>query len=168
MSLRLPAGLIALVFLVLLAAYGRAAAFVDSAERYVAVPARIGRVMAADQSAAVLVFVLAPEKLVGWSRPLTREQRTYLPAKFARLPFPGQLSGPTPTASADAVVRFHPDLIIETGIVSPEAAARADAIQEQTRIPYILLDGGIQQIPDTRARVGSMLRVAERGQGLAD
>ena len=124
--------------------------------------------MAADQSAAVLVFVLAPEKLVGWSRPLTREQRTYLPAKFARLPFAGQLSGPTPTASADAVVRLHPDLIIETGIVSPEAAARADAIQEQTRIPYILLDGGIQQIPDTLTTVGAMLSVAERGQDLAD
>ena len=56
MPLRLPAGLIAFVFLVLLAAYGRAADFVDSAERYVAVPDRIGRVMAADQSAAVLVF----------------------------------------------------------------------------------------------------------------
>jgi iron complex transport system substrate-binding protein len=63
---------------------------------------------------------------------------------------------------------LHPDLIIETGIVSPEAAARADAIQQQTRIPYILLDGGIQQIPDTLATVGTMLGVAERGQDLAD
>jgi iron complex transport system substrate-binding protein len=51
--------------------------------------------------------------------------------------------------------------------VSPEAAARADAIQQQTRIPYILLDGGIQQIPDTLATVGAMLGVAERGQDLA-
>ena len=51
---------------------GRAADFVDSAERYVALPNQIARVMAADQSAAVLVYVLAPEKLVGWSRPLSR------------------------------------------------------------------------------------------------
>jgi iron complex transport system substrate-binding protein len=124
--------------------------------------------MPANQSAAVLVFVLAPEKLVGWSRPLTREQRAYLPAKYARLPVTGQLSGPDPIASADTVARLRPDLIIDTGIVSPEAAARADAIQQQTRIPYILLDGSIQHTPDTLAGVGSMLGAAERGQDLAD
>jgi iron complex transport system substrate-binding protein len=167
MPFRLPYARIAFLFLALFAVPGQAADFVDSAERYVVIPDRIGRVMAADQSAAVLVFVLAPEKLVGWSRPLTREQRAYLPAKFARLPSTGQLSGPTPTASADTIVRLRPDVIIETGVVSPEAAARADAIQQQTRIPYILLDGGIQQIPDTLTTVGAMLGVAERGQDLA-
>jgi iron complex transport system substrate-binding protein len=166
MSLRLPAALIASVFLGMLAAQGRAADFVDAAERYVAVPDRIGRVMAADQSAAVLVFVLAPERLVGWSRPLSREQRAYLPAKFARLPVVGHLTGPNP-AAADAVARLRPDLIIDTGIVSPEAAALADAIQQQTRIPYIFLDGGIQSTPDALEIVGRMLGVGERGQDLA-
>jgi len=168
MSFRSPAVWIVFLFVTVFAMPGRAADFVDSAERYVVLPDRIGRVMAADQSAAVLVFVLAPEKLVGWSRPLTREQRAYLPAKFARLPVAGQLTGPTPTVAADAVGRLRPDLIIDTGVVSPEAAARADAIQQQTRIPYILLDGGIQQIPDTLATVGAMLGVAERGQDLAN
>src|SRR6201987_5477126 len=144
MPFRLPYARIAFLFLALLAVPGQAADFVDSAERYVVFPDRVGRVMAADQSAAVLVFVLAPEKLVGWSHPLTRAQRAYLPAKIARLPVVGQLSGPTPTASADAVTRLRPDLIIDTGIVSSEAAARADAIQQQTRTPYILLDGSIQ------------------------
>jgi iron complex transport system substrate-binding protein len=158
---------IAFLLVALFALPCRAAGFVDSAERYVVLPDRVGRVMAADQSAAVLVFVLAPEKLVGWSRPLTREQRAYLPAKYARQTVTGQLSGPTPTASVDAVVRLRPDLIIDTGIVSPEAAARADAIQQQTRIPYILLDGGIQRIPDTLTTVGAMLGVAERGVDLA-
>jgi len=158
---------IAFLLVALFAVPGRAAGFVDSAERYVVIPDRIGRVMAADQSAAILVFVLAPEKLVGWSRPLTRAQRAYLPAKFARLPVVGQLTGPTPTVAADAVARLRTDLIIDTGIVSPEAAARADALQQQTRIPYIVLDGSIQLIPDTLATVGAMLGVAERGQDLA-
>jgi iron complex transport system substrate-binding protein len=159
-----------LVFLLLIAFWaipGRAADFVDSAERYVALPNQIGRVMAADQSAAVLVYVLAPEKLIGWSRPLSREQRAYIPATFARLPIVGQLSGPAPTAAADAVARLHPDLIIYTGIVSPEAAARADEIQHQTRVPYIVLDGSIQTVPDTLNIVGAMLGVGERGQDLA-
>ena len=167
MSLRLPAAPTAFLFLLLLAAHGLAADFVDSTERYVAVPDRIGRVMAADQSAAVLVFVLAPEKLVGWSRPLSREQRAFLPAKFARLPVVGHLTGPNPTAVADAVARLHPDLIIATEIVSPEAAALADAIQQQTKVPYIILDGSIQRTTDSLEIVGAMLGVGERGQDLA-
>src|SRR6516225_2117055 len=163
-----PAARTAFFFVAVVAMPVRAADFVDSAERYVVIPDRIGRVMAADQSAAILVFVLAPEKLVGWSRPLTRAQRAYLPAKFARLPVVGQLTGPTPTVAADAVARLRTDLIIDTDIVSPEAAARADALQQQTRIPYIVLDGSIQLIPDTLATVGAMLGVAERGQDLAN
>ena len=169
MPLRSSAARVASVFLIFFFVMPvRAADFVDSAERYVVIPDRAGRVMGADQSAALLVFVLAPEKLVGWSQPLTRQQRAYLPAKYARLPAVGQVSGPAPTATADTVARLHPDLIIDTGIVSPEAAARADAIQQQTRVPYILLDGSIQHIPDTLVTVGAMLGVAERGQNLAD
>src|SRR5215469_545087 len=124
MSLRSRAAQIVFLSVALFAVPGRGADFVDSAERYVVVPDRVGRVMAADQSAAVLVFVLAPEKLIGWSRQLAREQRGYLPAKFARLPVVGQLSGPTPTATAETIARLRPDLIIDTGVVSPEAAAR--------------------------------------------
>src|SRR6266436_4361424 len=154
MLLRSPSARVAGLFLVMLwAASARAADFVDSAERYVRVPDRIGRVMPANPSAAVLVFVLAPEKLVGWSRPLSREQRAYLPPKFARLPVVGQLTGPNPTARADSVARLHPDLIIATGVVSPEAAALADAIQQQTGIPYIVVDGGIQQTPDNLSTI---------------
>lgn len=145
----------------------QAADFVDSAERYNAIPNRIARVMPADQSAAVLIYVLAPEKLVGWSQPLSRAQQAFIPPKFARLPVVGQIDGPTPTAGADAVARVHPDLIIYTGIVSPEPVARADAIQQQTRTPYLVLDGSIQQIPNTLATVGAMLGVGERGQSLA-
>jgi len=88
---------IVLLFAGLFATPVGAAGFVDSAERYVVVPDRVGRVMGADQSAAVLVFVLAPEKLVGWSRPLTREQRAYIPARLARLRRPTGSPGCVPT-----------------------------------------------------------------------
>jgi iron complex transport system substrate-binding protein len=167
MSLRLPAAPTAFLFMLLLAAHGRAADFVDSAERYVMLPDRIGRVMAADQSAAVLIFVLAPEKLVGWSRPLSREQRAFIPAKQARLPVVGQLTGLNPTVAPDAVARLRPDLIVETGVASPEAAAFADAIQQRTGVPYIILDGSIQHTPYNLEVAGQILGVGERGQDLA-
>src|SRR5882672_4690204 len=147
MPLRLPAAWLALLFLLLFAGPGRAAGFVDSAERYVVVPDRVGRVMPANPSADVLVFALAPEKLVGWSGPLSRGQRAYLPAKFARLPIVGPLIRPNPAETAQLVARMRPDLIIESGPITSEAAARADWVQQQTGVPYIVLDNSIQATP---------------------
>jgi iron complex transport system substrate-binding protein len=155
------------LLLALLAGSGRAAGFVDAAERYVVLPDRIGRVMTANPAADVLVFVLAPEKLLGWSAPLSRGQRAYIPAKFARLPIVGGAVRPNPAETVQVVARLHPDLIIEAGPVTPEAAARAEQIQQQTGVPYIVLDNGIQTTPHYLRIIGTLLGVAERGDDLA-
>jgi iron complex transport system substrate-binding protein len=168
MPLRSPAARVAALLLIAFSALpGRAAEFVDSAERRVQVPDSVRRVMAADQTAAVLVLVLAPDKLVGWSEPLSRSQRAFLPSKPARLPVVGRLSGPNPTAAAGQVARYHPDLIIASGEVTPEAAALADQIEQQTGVPYLVLDGSIQRTPEMLRVIGLLLGVGDRRLALA-
>lgn len=168
MPLRSPIAWMTVLSLVLLAGAARAAGFVDAAERYVVVPDRVGRVMTANPAADVLVFVLAPEKLMGWSAPLSRGgQRAYLPANFARLPIVGGLVRPNPAEAAQVVARTRPDLIIEAGPITPEAAARAEQIQQQTRVPYLVLDNSIEATPHTLRIIGALLGAAERGDDLA-
>lgn len=166
MAFRFPGNCMALLFLILFAGSGNAAGFVDATERYVVVPDRINRVMPANPPADVLVFVLAPEKLVGWSRAPSGGRRGYIPAKFARLPIVGPLIRPVPGETAQLVARMHPDLIIESGPVSSEAAARADWVQQQTGVPYIVLDNSIQSTPATLRSIGAMLGAAQRGEDL--
>src|SRR5947209_174200 len=129
MPLRSPIAWMMALLLTLLAGSARAGGFVDAAERYVVVPDRIGRVMTANPAADVLVFVLAPEKLLGWSAPLSRGQRAYVPANLARLPIVGGTLRPNPAETVQVVARMRPDLIIEAGPITPEAAARVDQIQ---------------------------------------
>ena len=43
-----------------------AAEVTDSAGRAVSLPDRVGRVMAAGPNAAIVLYVLAPEKMIGW------------------------------------------------------------------------------------------------------
>jgi len=167
MLLRSVAVWMAAILLALFAAPSAVFGFVDSADRYVVLPPHIGRVMGANPAADVLVFVLAPEKLAGWSAPLSRGQRAYLPAKFARLPVVGGLIRPNLAEAAQAVVRMHPDLVIEAGPVSPEAAARADWLQQQTRIPYIVIDNSVQTTPTALRIIGAALGAAQRGDDLA-
>lgn len=158
-----------LIFLVLVlfAQEARAGDFVDAVGRRVVLPARVERIMAAGPAAAVLVFALAPDKLIGWTQPLSPEERAYLPAKYARLPVTGRLAGPHPTASAATVARLRPDLVIAWTRPSPAAAAAADGVQQATGIPYIVLDGSIENTPALLRRVGAMLGVDDRAHKLS-
>jgi iron complex transport system substrate-binding protein len=149
------------ILAILLTGSGRAAEFIDSAGRRVAVPERVERVMPADMTTAVLIFSLAPEKLVGWSQPLSRAQRAFLPAKYARLPTIGELAGADPAAAAAVVARWHPDLIMDSGAATPQAAALADRVERQTRIPYLVLDGSIQRTPEMLRSLGLVLGVGD-------
>ncbi|HEV2301983.1 MAG TPA: ABC transporter substrate-binding protein [Stellaceae bacterium] len=168
MPLRSPAARAMILFaLVLFAAPSRASDFVDAAGRRVLLPAHVERVMAAGPAAAVLLYALAPAKLVGWTRPLSPGERAYLPIKYANLPVSGRLTGPHPTASAATVARLRPDLVIDWGRVSPDAVATAVATQQATGIPYILLDGTIENTPALLREVGAMLGVDDRAHKLS-
>ena len=105
---------------------------------------------------------------MGWSAPPSRGQRAYIPANFVRLPVTGGTVRPNPAETVQIVARMRPDLIIEAGPVTPEAAGRADQVQQQTGVPYLVLDNGIQAIPRTLRTIGAMLGVAERGNDLAN
>jgi len=69
MPLQSRAAWMAVLLLLLSPRPGQAAGFVDATERFVVVPDRVARVMTVSQPADVLVFVLAPNKLVNWSTP---------------------------------------------------------------------------------------------------
>jgi iron complex transport system substrate-binding protein len=160
------------VALLVLALFGfgawsaRSAEFTDSADRHVALPAAVTRVMPADQAAAVLVYALAPDKLVGWSRPLGYAERRLLPAKYVRLPTIGRLAGAYPTATIDTVARLRPDLVVYYGAVSPSAIALADRIERETGVPAIVLDGRIGESFAVLRQLGTALGVAARGEAL--
>ncbi|MBV8890066.1 MAG: ABC transporter substrate-binding protein [Alphaproteobacteria bacterium] len=168
MSFRWVAGRIALAMLLAAGAQStQAADFVDSAQRRVMLPERIGRVMPAGPTAEVLVFALAPDKLIGWTRPLSAAQQRFLPAKAAHLPVIGRLSGPYPTAGLDALRRLRPDVIVDAGPISAERSGFADAIQRQSGIPYIFVDDSIERMPLILRSLGTVLGVGDRAEDLA-
>jgi iron complex transport system substrate-binding protein len=107
----------------------------DLAGRQVDIPDRIERVFAAGPPASVLVYVLAPEKLAGWSRAATPAERDYLAAVYGDLPGFGRLTGRGDTAKLEVVLKTTPDLIVDSGSISNTYASLAGCVQEQTGIP---------------------------------
>lgn len=138
----------------------------DSAGRRVVVPARIERVFAAGPPATVFVYTLAPDALLGWYRPLTLDERAYIPPRYAALPTLGKLTGRSNTPNLEAVREARPDVILDYGAVGPREAALADRIQRETGVPYVLLDGSLAAVARVYATAGELLGVAERAAEL--
>ena len=154
----------ALLLLALAALPARSAEFIDAAGRQVMLPVYIGRVMAADRTAEVLVLVLSPDKLAGLGR---EPRRGDLPPRFARVPVITWEPDGNPANMVEPAQRLHPDLIIDASVVTPERAAFADQVQQLTGIPYILVDDSFARMPELLRSLGAILGVANRAADLA-
>jgi iron complex transport system substrate-binding protein len=154
-----------------LAVPGRAGAqrrvVVDSAGRRVEVPNQVRRVFTAGGPASIFVFTLAPDTMLGWARPLTADERPWLPDRYGELPALGRLTGRGNTANVEVVLAARPDVVLDFGSVGATYVSLADRVQEQTKIPYLLLDGTLSATPRAYFLAGDLLGVADRGGELA-
>jgi len=139
----------------------------DSALRRAEIPTRIDRVYAAGAPATVLLYTLAPDKMLGWNRPLGAYERPFVPARYADLPTLGRLTGRGNTANVETVLNTKPDVIIDYGSLGATYMSLADRTQEQTGIPYLLFDGALAAIPNAYTLLGTLLGVPDRGRELA-
>ena len=73
---------------------------------------KVERVFAAGPPASVLVFAIAPEKLVGWTRGMRPNEAQFFEERYARLPELGRLTGRGDTANVEVVLDAKADLIV--------------------------------------------------------
>jgi iron complex transport system substrate-binding protein len=144
-----------------------APAFVDAAGRSVALSSQVTRVFAAGPPASVMLYAVAPEKMLGWARAPSDAAKDYLAAPYRDLPTRGMLTGRGNTASLEQVVSLHPDLILDCGELDPTYASLADRVQRQTGVPYVLLNGAFSETAPTLRALGRLLGVEARAARLA-
>lgn len=154
-----------LAFVLIWPLFASAGEVVDSSGRIVQVPDHVARIAPAGPPAAVLLEALAPDLMVGWPQPLSAAARAILPPDAAQLPQIPSLTG-RDDVSAN-IKALEPDLILDYGTVSPRYAELAEATQQKTGVPTLLLDGALAKIPDTFRRLGVLLHREDRGETLA-
>ena len=162
--------LLACALAVLLAlAHGAAAERVvtDSAGRQVAVPDRIERVFAAGPPASILLYMLAPDRMIGWPRAPRPEELPYIAPEYRDLPEVGWLTGRGDTVNLEVLLQSKPDLIFDFGSVRDTYVSLAERVQAQTGIPYILIDGTFANTADAVRLLGEVLGVEERAERIA-
>jgi iron complex transport system substrate-binding protein len=138
---------------------------VDGAGRQVPVPTRIERIFPAGPPAAILLYTLAPELLLGWPRANRPEEAAFLLPEIARRPTVGRLTGRGGGANLEAVLALQPDLIVDSGATRATFVELAERVQAQTGIPYALLDGRFAAIAASYTALGALTgREARAGE----
>jgi iron complex transport system substrate-binding protein len=139
----------------------------DSTGREIRPPARVERVFAAGPPASVLVFAIAPGKLVGWTRGMRPNEAQFFDERYARLPELGRLTGRGDTANVEVVLQAKTDLIVDVGSTRPSLAALAESVQQRTRIPYALFDGRLESTPAALRALGRLMGDEAEAEKLA-
>jgi iron complex transport system substrate-binding protein len=160
--------LIAAASAALLARPAHADSITDDAGRAVQPPAKVQRVYPAGLPAAILLYTLAPELLLGWPRRNRPQDCAYMLPDICARPEIGRLTGRGNAESLDSVAALKPDLILDVGSTGPRFAAIADRVQRQIGIPYALLSGSILALSTSYEKLGRLTGREAAGADFAD
>ena len=146
----------------------RAATVTDDAGRTVTIPGKVHRVFPAGPPAAILLYTLAPQLLLGWPRANRPEECAYMLPNICARPEVGRLTGRGNTANLESVLALKPDLILDMGSTRETFVSLAERVQRQTGIPYALLDGRFLSLSTSYEKLGRLVGREIDGADFAD
>jgi len=145
----------------------RAATVTDATGRALPVPAKVERVFPAGPPAAILLYTLAPDLLLGWPRANRPEECAFMLPDVCTRPEIGRITGRGNTANLESVIALKPDLILDVGSTNATFVSLAERVEQQTNIPYALLDGRFEAIGATYRKLGDLVVRRDEAEKLA-
>lgn len=149
-------------------AQGDTRLFTDSLGREVAVPQNIERIAASGQLAQIVLFSLAPDKLVGIPSAWDASAEQFLKTEYYQLPLLGQLYGGKGDLNLETLLTAAPQVVIDVGEAKDGAAADLDALGEQTGIPFVHISAHTDNMDETYRMLGELLGMEEEAAVLAE
>ena len=142
--------------------------FTDSCGRQVTVPTEVRKVAVSGPLAQMVVFAIAPDKMVGVANAWDETAQAYFDEKYLSLPLLGQLYGGKGELNLETLLTAAPDVVIDVGEPKGSIVEDMDALQEQTGIPFVHIDAYLATMDETYAMLGDLLAMPNEAQGLAD
>ena len=142
--------------------------FTDSAGREVTVPAEVTRVAPSGTVATMFLASVCPEYLVCAGSDYSEAQKAYLPPAITGLPVTGQLYGGKSTINLEALLSAKPQIIIDLGDYKKGMEEDLNALQEQTGIPVVFIQGDLEHMAEAFRSLGRLMTgKKERCEALA-
>ncbi len=155
---------IALIALVLSGCQGEVATtreFTDDLGRTVTLPTTIERVAPSGYPSQMLLFTLAPDKMVGWAGRPQAGQLKYVP-EF------GSFFGKRGNLNSEALMASNAQLVVDFGEEKPGIREDLDKLQQKIGIPIVFIKGDLETISSAYTKLGTLLDCADKAKALAD
>lgn len=146
---------------------GAARKFIDSTGRTVLLPEKIEKIAVSGPLAQIVVFALAPDKLVGIASEWDASAELYLKPEHYNLPITGQLYGGKGELNVEELLNADPDVVIDVGESKDSVGKDMDALTEQTGIPFVHIEATLSTFDEAYAMLGELTGDTEKAEALS-
>lgn len=137
----------------------------DMAGRKVTVPVaeNIESVFSAGPVAAIFLYMVAPDKLLGWNYELNDVEKSIILDKYQDLPNFGMGDA----VNYEAVIAANPTIAINSGKINDAMVSDCDALSESLGIPVVAVDNELNNSAEAFRFMGELLGVEDHAEELA-
>lgn len=137
----------------------------DMAGRKVTVPAaeNIESVFSAGPVAAIFLYMVAPDKLLGWNYELNDVEKSIILDKYQDLPNFGMGDA----VNYEAVIAANSTIAINSGKINDTMVSDCDALSESLGIPVVAVDNELNNSAEAFRFMGELLGVEDHAEELA-
>ena len=137
----------------------------DMAGRKVTVPTaeNIESVFSAGPVAAIFLYMVVPDKLLGWNYELNDVEKSIILDKYQDLPNFGMGDA----VNYEAVIAANPTIAINSGKINAAMVSDCDALSESLGIPVVAVDNELNNSAEAFRFMGELLGVEDHAEELA-
>ena len=137
----------------------------DMAGRKLTVPAaeNIESVFSAGPVAAIFLYMVVPDKLLGWNYELNDVEKSIILDKYQDLPNFGMGDA----VNYEAVIAANPTIAINSGKINDTMVSDCDALSESLGIPVVAVDNELNNSAEAFRFMGELLGVEDHAEELA-
>lgn len=135
----------------------------DMAGRTMTVPAEIDSVFSTGPVAAIYLYTLVPDKLLGWNYELNDIEKSIILEQYHDLPNFGQGDA----VNYEAVIAAGPTIALNVTSINDGSIDASDALAEQLGVPVVMVSSDLLDAPAVYRFMGKLFGVEEQAEALA-
>lgn len=135
----------------------------DMAGRTMTVPLEIESVFSTGPAAAIYLYTLVPDKLLGWNYGLNDIEKSIILEQYHDLPNFGQGDA----VNYEAVIAAGPTIALNVTSINDGSIDASDALAEQLGVPVVMVSFDLLDAPAVYRFMGELFGVEEQAEALA-
>lgn len=135
----------------------------DMAGRTMTVPLEIESVFSTGPVAAIYLYTLVPDKLLGWNYALNDIEKSIILEQYHDLPNFGQGDA----VNYEAVIAAGPTIALNVTSINDGSIDASDALAEQLGVPVVMVSSDLLDAPAVYRFMGKLFGVEEQAEALA-